>query len=92
MTNQGLSLELTDSTQYATIYRGNVPVATIKRRLVADKTGHDWTVYATDGAFLFATNFGTSESLCRRTESALKVKGAWDYSIGSPHGRQNDAA
>jgi len=47
-----LTLEtVNDATQYATIYSGTTPVATLQRRRVYD-TGPAWRVYDTNGRLM----------------------------------------
>lgn len=54
-----LTLEIDNSTQYATAYEGDMPVATLQRRRVLDK-GPEWKVFAVDGSLLFETYFNLS--------------------------------
>lgn len=47
-----LQLEITDATQYATLYRDGAPIATLNRRRVIDKTGPVWKAFNTKGVLV----------------------------------------
>jgi len=46
---QVLTLEITDSTQFATLFVDGAPRATFQRRRVYDRVSPAWRVFATDG-------------------------------------------
>ena len=67
-TKHGLTIEVTDATQYATIYDAATDraVATAQRRRVG-APGPLWTVFSLQGDEMFSTFFGNLTTLLRRT-------------------------
>lgn len=54
-----LTVDVDDSTQYATVYQADTgqPVGTLERRRVLDRASPEWTVYATDGTRVRGSRF-----------------------------------
>lgn len=76
MTKASLSLHLDDATTYATVYQGEKPVASVRRRRVFGESDRKtWTVYDLEGAELFQTNLG-SVTIRSRLSSILKAREA----------------
>lgn len=66
--------ELDASTQYATAFLGDRPIATLQRRRVYSKGPH-WTLYKTDGTLLARYWLAplSYEHLKRKTEKSLRL-------------------
>jgi hypothetical protein len=74
MTKASLSLHLDDSTTYATVFQGEQPVASVRRkRMYGEADRKTWTVYDMTGAELFQTNLG-SVTIRSRVSSILKAR------------------
>ena len=67
-----LTLEIDASTIFATVYRGDEPVATVQRHRSDDTSGITWSGYDTRGNVLFATMLDLGAAgMIRRIERAL---------------------
>lgn len=70
-----ITLEIDNSTQYATAYRDGQPIATVQRARVLDQSGITWSGYDLNGDCIFATMLDLSaEAMIRRIERALKAR------------------
>lgn len=68
-----ITLEIDNSTQFATAYRDGEPVATVQRARVDDRSGICWSGYDLKGSVLFASMLDLgAEGMIRRIELALK--------------------
>jgi hypothetical protein len=56
-----IEVEISPSTQYATVYCDGKPVGTVQRRRVLDKASPVWRAYNLKGEELFSTNYGARE-------------------------------
>jgi hypothetical protein len=76
MNKASFSLHLDDATTYATVYQGEKPVASVRRRRAYGESDRKtWTVYDLEGAELFQTNLG-SVTIRSRVSSILKAREA----------------
>lgn len=76
MNKADLSLHLDTATTFATVYRGDQPVASVRRkRVYGEADRKTWTVYGLDGAELFQTNLG-SVTIRSRVAAILKAREA----------------
>lgn len=67
-----ITLEIDNSTQFATAYRDGRPIATVQRARCDDRTGPQWSGYDLDGKIIFASMFNLSaDAMIRRIERAL---------------------
>lgn len=68
-----ITLEIDNSTQYATAYDGDKPVATVQRRRVLEH-GPAWKVFGLDGKLMFQTHVSScnGEYLAKRIERILQ--------------------
>lgn len=74
MTSQ-ITLEIDDSTQYATAYRDGQPVATVMRARIMDRSGITWSGFDNNGNVLFASMLDLGASaMVRRIERALRAQ------------------
>lgn len=68
-----ITLEIDNSTQFATAYRDGKPVATVQRARVGDRSGPQWSGYDLKGNVLFASMLNISaDAMIRRIERALE--------------------
>lgn len=67
-----ITLEIDNSTQFATAYRDGHPIATVKRARVGERSDFTWAGYDLDGKVLFASFLNlTADIMIRRIERAL---------------------